>query len=135
MMSITVNMAPELEKRLRVEAARVGLDPGMYIVYTLEERLAVQEELPRLSKAETDLLQNINLGLSQESWMRYHELKAKKDDETLTPEEQSELITFADEIERANVKRVKYLVELARLRNVSLEKLMSDLGIQTPPYV
>jgi hypothetical protein len=135
MMSITVNMAPELEKRLRVEAAKVGLDPGTYIVYTLEERLAVQEEVPRLSKAETDLLQNINLGLSQENWVRYHELKAKRDDETLTSEEQSELIALADEIERANVKRVKYLVELSRLRNVPLEKLMSDLGIQTPPYV
>jgi hypothetical protein len=132
-LTVTLDIAPELERRLRDEAAREGIDTTTYIEHTLEERLRHANN--RLPRSEAELLQRINLGLSQESWMRYHELKAKRDDETLTTEEQSELIAISDEIEKANVKRINYLVELSRLRNVPLQKLMSDLGIQTPPYV
>ncbi|MBI3796988.1 MAG: hypothetical protein HY268_08475 [Deltaproteobacteria bacterium] len=135
-MTITIELAPELERQLRDEAAKEGLDTGEYIVYTLEERLRhTRQAAPRLSSAETELLQQINLGLSQEDWQRYHTLIAKRRAETLTPDEHAALIALSDQIEEANVRRIQALVELTRLRQTSLEALMQELGLPASAYV
>jgi hypothetical protein len=39
------------------------------------------------------------------------------------------LIKISDQIEQANAERMKYLIELADLKQVSLEALMDSLGI------
>jgi hypothetical protein len=39
-MTITIEIAPKLERQLRQEAARVGLAPEAYIVKAVRERLA-----------------------------------------------------------------------------------------------
>ena len=57
--------------------------------------------------------------MSQESWQRYHELLEKRRAETLTVNEQAELIAFSDEIERANARRMEYLVEFAQVQRES----------------
>lgn len=133
-MTITIDIAPELEQRLRDEAARAGLDTGTFIVNTLEKRLTPTPASPEhLSRDEAELLGQINLGLSQDSWQRYHELIAKRHEETLTAEEQVELIGLSDQIEKGNASRMERLVELARHRRVSLEELLGELGIQAPP--
>lgn len=135
-MTITLDLTAELERQLRDEAARAGLDTGEYIVQTLEERLRhTRQAAPRLSSAETELLQKINLGLSQEDWQRYHTLIAKRRAETLTSDEHAALIALSDRIEEANVRRIQALVELARLRQTSLEALIQELGLQAPAYV
>ena len=68
MATIKLELTPELEQQLRDEAAIQGLDPNHYIVNTLKERLRpVPCDVSRLSKAEADLLQNINLGLPPEA--------------------------------------------------------------------
>jgi hypothetical protein len=36
--------------------------------------------------------------------------------------------------ERLNARRLERLVELARLRNVTLAELMKQLGMETPAY-
>ena len=53
----------------------------------------------------------------------------KRDSETLKPAEQRQLVDLSDQIEQANARRMGLLVELARLRGVSVEALMRDLGI------
>lgn len=65
----------------------------------------------RLAKREADLLQSINQSLSQIEWQRYRVLLSKRQAETLTPEEQAELIALSDRIEEAKVKRITYLAE------------------------
>jgi wyosine [tRNA(Phe)-imidazoG37] synthetase (radical SAM superfamily) len=101
-----------------------------------EERLRQKQKLVlRLSSRETELLREINRGLSQEEWQRYRELVAKRRSETLTSAEQTALIALTDQIEEANVCRIERLIELAGLRNTSLEALMDQLGIKTPAYV
>jgi len=79
-------------------------------------------------------LREINRGLLSEDWQRYRELVAKRRDETLTPTEQGDLIGLADQIEEANVHRIECLIELAHIRNTSLEALMDQLGIRPPAY-
>jgi hypothetical protein len=135
-MTVTIDIAPELERQLCDEAAKMGLDARTYIVKTLEERLRQpQREMPHLSQGETELLQQINLGVSQEDWQRYHHLLAKRRAETLTSDEQAVLIALSDRIEAANARRITSLVKLAHLRQTSLEVLMQELGIKAPSDV
>ncbi|MFQ5855665.1 MAG: hypothetical protein ACE5LU_08500 [Anaerolineae bacterium] len=135
-MAITLELPTEFEAQIREEAEKADLDTAAYIVEALQEYLRqTQTQPPHLSKTESELLQHINLGLSQAEWQRYHELIAKRRAETLTPDEQEELIAFSDRIEEANARRMAYLVDLARLRQTSLEAVMEELGITAPSYV
>ena len=89
-------------------------------------RLTLLEKSPN---READILQQINIGLSPESWSQYHSLIAKRQAEALTELEQSQLIEISDRLESANIGRMKALIELAELRGNSLDALMQELGI------
>jgi hypothetical protein len=130
-MTVTIDLEPELEARLRAEAARQGLDPGALVRSALEERLRTADAngARPLTATESELLQNINLGLSQETWQRYHELAGKRTAETLSPPEHVELLALTHRIEEANARRLAHLVELARLRGVTLDEVVRELGI------
>jgi hypothetical protein len=78
---------------------------------------------------ELELLKKINIGISAEIWEEYHALEAKRQDSTLTEEEQKKLIQINDSIEAASFHRLTVLVELASLRGKSLPEIMSELGI------
>ena len=90
---------------------------------------------PSVPKREAELLQQINQGLLPDVQQRYDELTAKRRAETLTPEEHQELLALVDRIEQADAERVRALIELAQLRNVSVTTLMAELGIRRPAYV
>lgn len=131
-MTITIEIAPDLEQQLRQEAVRVGLAPDAYIIQAVQERLAQtshRHPVPRLSLEEAHLLSHINLGLSSTEWERYHTLVARRQAETLTPDEQTELIALSDRLEEANAQRIGYLAELARVRHTTLDAVMSELGL------
>jgi hypothetical protein len=91
-------------------------------------RLTLLEKEP---SRESDILQEINLGLSPENWGEYHVLIAKRQAENLTAAEQQQLIEISDRLEAANVRRMKALIELANLRGQSVDALMQELGIST----
>ena len=139
MMAIVSELAPELENQIRQAAAQSGLSPDTYILESVQARLHAAPthfaRTKRLPDAEADLLQKINQSLSQISWLRYRELLAKRQAETLTPTEQTELIAFSDQIEEANVQRITYVAELAQLRKTTIPTLMRELGLQPVAYV
>ena len=85
-----------------------------------------------LTAAETDLLLEINQGVPAQVHDRYEVLLEKRDDETLTEADYRELLDLSSQIESFGVKRIEALAKLATLRQVSLPKLMDDLGIQSP---
>ena len=74
------------------------------------------------------------LGLPAEVWRRYDELKARRDAAELTPAEHQEILAISDCIEDLNARRMESVLELARLRNVSVESLMEDLGLKSSLY-
>jgi hypothetical protein len=78
---------------------------------------------------ESDLLKEINLGVSTDTWAEYHKLIAKRQAATLTDGEQEQLIEISDRLEVANVRRMKALIELADMRGQSLDIVMQELGI------
>lgn len=132
-MTITIDLAPEVEQRLREESARSGLAADVFARLAVEERLR-SARAPVLPHRESELLQLINQGWPPAIWQEYQELVAQRRAEALTPETHARLIKLSDEIEQANARRVGYLFELAQLRGVSLETVMKQLGIDAPDY-
>lgn len=131
MTAITLNLSPDLEQKLRIEAAKEGIDPDCYIVNALQEHL---QSSPVLDKAtEADLLQQINIGFSAETWAQYRTLIAKRHAETLSSKEHADLIQLSDRLEKLNVTRIQALIQLANLRNQPLSDLMQTLGISPNP--
>lgn len=128
-MTLTIDLSSELEARLREEAERQGIDARMYVLRAVQERLGGANG--SLAPVEAELLQKVNLGLPDQVWARYHELLARRRAGTLSREEQGELVAVSDRIEEANARRMSHLTELARLRGVSLENLVTQLGVNT----
>jgi hypothetical protein len=91
--------------------------------------LRAQRRAPNLPKDEAELLQKINAGVPSEMHRRFAELDAKMHDETITPMEQQELLKLTDQMELADAERMHNLTLLAEMRNVSVDLLMAQLGI------
>lgn len=96
--------------------------------------LQAQRRANILPQAESELLLKINQGIPLETQKRYDELIAKRQDETLTADEHRGLLQLVEQIENLEAQRVKYLAELARLRQTSLPALMESLGMRTPTH-
>jgi hypothetical protein len=62
----------------------------------------------------------------------YRYLKDRRRAEVLTESERQELIAITDRLERLNATRIEKLLELARLRGVTLDQVMNQLGIRRP---
>lgn len=97
--------------------------------------LQAQRRANNLPQSEAELLLKINQGISLDTQKYYDELMAKRQTETLTPDEHSQLLGLTEQIEKLQAQRIEYLVELARLRKTSLTALIENLGIQIPVYV
>ncbi len=128
----TVELEAQLTSDTLLQAA-AQLDAG-----ELERLLAgmralqAQRQAPRLSAAESDLFAAINQGLTDAEHARLMELVDKRRDDAITATELAELVALTDKSERLNAARVAALVQLARLRGVSLPDLMCQLGLEAP---
>jgi hypothetical protein len=60
---------------------------------------------------------------------RFRDLVAKREAETITPEELAELIDLTDQREADQARRIAALGALAKLRGVAITDLMATLGI------
>jgi hypothetical protein len=94
--------------------------------------MRVQRKTSDNQKEEAILLQKINKSLSIEHIERFRALDKKRLDDNLTAQEHAELGVLIDKIEKLNVTRLKYLISLAQLRNISVRELMQQLGISNP---
>ena len=130
-MALTIDLPTTIEQQFRQEADSKGLSLDSYLVQLLKQvaQLSQKRAQPK-HLSETDLLQKINLGISEAEWTRYKYLISLRRAERLTEQEHQALIVLGDKIEQANAQRLKYLFALSQLRGISLEKLMLDLGIK-----
>ena len=122
-MTLTLNLKPELETQVKREATKRGLLVNDYVLNAVQEclRRDQKNDTPGLDEKESQLLQKINRGLSPETWQHYRDLIEKRHQETLTPEEQNQLIQISDQLEELNASRMEPLVELAQIRQISLK--------------
>jgi hypothetical protein len=79
-----------------------------------------------MSKSQIELLQKINEQLPLSVQRQFATLNAKRQDETLTPAEHQELLRLIDQIEQANVDRLRHLLELAQIQEVSIDDLLGS---------
>jgi len=96
--------------------------------------LQAQRKAAHLSAAESALLVRINQGLPAELRERITLLKARREEETITDAEYTELTRLTDQTEEVHAERMAALVELAKVRGVSLPVLMDQLGIHFPEH-
>ncbi len=135
-MAITLNFTPEFEVQIYDAAVKAGVSLDAYIANIVQQYLRhTDKRVPSLPQSEALLIEQLNLGLPEKVWQRYHHLVAKRRAETLTPTEQKRLIRLTNKIEMANAHRIATLVKLAELRHTSLDTLMDELGIASPSYV
>lgn len=100
-------------------------------------RLLVLEacrQAPVLSAKESELLLKINRALPEALQQRYQYLTAKRDAETLTAAEHTELLNLTETNEQFMLERMQALALLAQLRGQTLAEVMHNLGIQWPHY-
>lgn len=85
---------------------------------------------PHLEARESELLEQINRTLPSQAEERYQELIKIRQAEALTPAELEELLSLTEQDEALQAERAKHLADLARVREVPLSDLMTELGIE-----
>ena len=113
------NAAPKARQKKALSALRRALQTSV----------ASSSKVPHLSKRETALFRRINHSLPAEQQRRYDELRAKREQEQLSPTEHTELLQYVEEITTIWHDRLQALIALARLRRVSPQQLMQQLAI------
>ena len=109
----------------------IELDQVMQEVVILRRK-----KLPTvLSQNETELLRKINAGAPSVIQKRYSFLVKKRNSETLNDIELPELLELTAYMENLGVKRLEYLLELAKLRNLSLDEIVEQLQLKPRLYV
>ena len=131
-MALTIELPSNIEQQLLQGATQKGISLENYLVQLLSHATKSNKKLAENKPlSETDLLQKINSFtlLSETEWAEYHRLMLLRRAETLTENEHQQLIDLSKKIEEVNVERLKYLVALSKIRHVSLDTVMSDLGL------
>jgi hypothetical protein len=91
--------------------------------------LIARRKVAHLPERESQLLMKINKAIPATLQKRYEDLLTKNRAETITPLEHEELLKIIDKVEIKNAERLENLIELSRIRNISLDALMSQLHL------
>lgn len=125
-MSLALELPVAMEQQFQEEANMKGLNLDVYLIQLLRKAASKSTK----KDEEAQLLQKISKGLSEKDWNRYHFLLKERKEERLSKSEYQELEKLIHKIELANVSRMKYLIQLAQLRNIPLRQLMIDLELR-----
>ena len=126
----TVKIEAQLSKEDLVEAVQQLSLPELEQFVQDIIAIKAKQKSPNLSKDEADLLLKINRSISQDIQQRYQFKIQKRNNETLTEHEYTELLQLTDQFEIHQAQRLDYLAQLAQLRQISLTDLMAQLGIK-----
>lgn len=89
-----------------------------------------QKKSPDFLKKEQTLIDKIqNGGLSKESWESYYMLADKSDKKNLTASEKTQFQAIVKTIRQWELERIKFMLDLAELWNVSLEEVQGYFEI------
>jgi hypothetical protein len=94
--------------------------------------LRVQRNGASLNAVESQLLNKINSEFDPKKWERLTYLDWKLEYSALTLREEAESLKLAEAYENYSVDRLKCLSQLAMLRQVSVDKLIAQLGLNVP---
>ncbi len=130
-MSFTIQLPLTTEHYLRENATREGMSLERYIAQLLTATsVSSSEKKKQKPLTEGELLQHSQLDIQTDDLQEYYRLKALLQLGKITEQEREILIQLNELLEIAHAKRMGYVLQLANLRKVTLEKMMSDLGIK-----
>lgn len=115
------NSAPEREQ----ERVKLAMRSALKLVPP-----APTKKASALSRKESELLQQINAGLSSRQRSRMAELTDKMEFEAITDAEHKELLRLTRQMERKWAEQLRAVAALAKLRKVSLDEMLRQLGKQ-----
>jgi hypothetical protein len=94
--------------------------------------LVVQRKTATSDDREATLLAKIKSSvLAEHIQVEYERLYEKLKEETINEEEYQRLNVLLQQIEQQGVERLKYLIELSKLKDKSLTQMMEELNIDT----
>jgi len=132
-MTLVLELPPEIELKVREVASAEGLDVMAFLREMTEAGLRHYD--PARPLTEVDLLARINRsGFSEAFWEHFRALAAKREAGTLTPEEHKELLWHTEQTEYRNAERLPYLFQLAALRGMTVQALMTQLRLHPVPF-
>ncbi|MFM9963214.1 MAG: hypothetical protein ACKV2Q_18555 [Planctomycetaceae bacterium] len=133
-MPLSVKVPPDIEKRVRRQAADQGLDPQGLVVETLRRLFPARRSVKTnvLDAVETKLFKRINTALPTETRRRYDELVKKCRSNRISKADHAELLRLTDVVEVAHADRIAAVVELSQYRGVDFDQLLDELGLRTP---
>jgi hypothetical protein len=135
-MHLTIELPYDLETQLREQAHQKGKALNQYITSLIQDKIgSAKPTASSLTADETRLFIIINKGFSDEFWTRLHCLDKNRLQLTLTETERVELLTMTEQMEVANLERMKALIELAAIRQTDLDTLMTQLGLINGKYI
>ena len=126
----SLQIEPEQLLNAALQMSRPKLEQFVRRLFALK----ASEETPCLSERETELLLAINQGLPIPTRRRLNKLIRKRQSYTITEAELRELRQLTDQIEKSDAERLKNLIELANLRCVPVDDLISQLGLKPYPH-
>lgn len=129
-MSVNIAIPPSLEQQLRNDAARQGISFEQYVAQVFMTGIAGSVSHDEKDLSEDELLQRVQLNVQPGELEEYYRLVESRKSGNLTKQEYEDLLALTNRIEMAHAERMKYVVALANLRGISLEKAMHDLNIQ-----
>ncbi|MDQ3062013.1 MAG: STAS/SEC14 domain-containing protein [Acidobacteriota bacterium] len=91
--------------------------------------LRAKRRAPSVSQNESELLLEINRGLSPKMQKRFDELAEKIESETISQAERQEFSRLTDFVEKHDAKRIRLIGRLAEIRRQTFDEVMKDLGI------
>jgi hypothetical protein len=127
-MTVTLDLPPDLESHIRDRATAAGVDLSTLAIQMLRAGAGLESTPAAVSEAE--LLRRIDLGLTPEFWDRFRHLTDRMEDGVMTEAERDEYLPMTDRLEETNARRLEAVVALSRLRGVSFDTLMDDLGLR-----
>ena len=128
----TINIQADVSVDMLVQAAEQLSKEELRQFTAQMLALSAKRMAPSLTQEEAELLLHINSRLPEDVQQCYDELIAKRDAETLSDEEYTELLHLTKQAEAFDVARIEALSKLACLRSVTLAELMRQLEIMSP---
>ena len=126
MSTLTIELDSLTEDRLQQRSLQEGRKQEDIAAGLLALSLAVS---PSAKVSEVQLLQKINQGWNEQEWERYHVLVTLRKEEHLTEADYQELCELTNARELAHANRLRLVLELANLRNITLDEAIMQLGI------
>ncbi len=129
-MHLTIELPYDLETQLRVQAQQKGKALNQYITGLIQEKInSPKPATSTLTAEETRLFKIINKGFSDDFWTKLNSLNKKRQEFTLAESERQELIEMTEALDAVNLERMKALIELSTIRQIDLDILMNQLGL------